>query len=45
MQKEYKTEDITIIWKPIVFDAAGMSYRSVGQEVGKAWAAGKKFTE
>ena len=31
--------------KPIVFDAAAMSYRSVGEEVGKAWGAGKKFTE
>ena len=31
--------------QPIVFDAAGMSYRSVGQEVGKAWGTGKKFTE
>ena len=27
--------------KPIVFDAAGMSYRSLGPEVGKAWGAGK----
>ena len=31
--------------KPIVFDAAAMSYRSIGEEVGKAWGAGKKFTE
>lgn len=29
--------------KPIVFDAAAMSYRSIGGEVGKAWGAGKKF--
>ena len=28
---------------PIVFDAASMSYRSIGAEVGKAWGAGKKF--
>ena len=27
--------------KPIVFDAAGMSYRSLGPEVGKSWGAGK----
>lgn len=31
--------------RPIVFDAAAMSYRSIGEEVGKAWGAGKKFTE
>ena len=31
--------------KPIVFDAAAMSYRGIGEEVGKAWGAGKKFTE
>ena len=31
--------------KPIVFDAAAMSYRAIGEEVGKAWGAGKKFTE
>ena len=31
--------------KPIVFDAAGISYRSIGDEVGKAWGAGKKFTD
>ena len=31
--------------KPIVFDAAAMLYRSIGEEVGKAWGAGKKFTE
>ena len=29
--------------KPIVFDAAAMSYRAIGAEVGKAWGAGKKF--
>ncbi|MBQ8051591.1 MAG: flavin reductase family protein [Bacteroidaceae bacterium] len=29
--------------KPIVFDAAGMCYRALGEEVGKAWGAGKKF--
>ena len=31
--------------KPIVFDAAAMSYRAIGEEVGKAWGAGKKFSE
>ena len=31
--------------KPIVFDAAGMCYRALGEEVGKAWEAGKVFTE
>ena len=31
--------------QPIVFDAASMSYRSLGPIVGKAWSAGKKFTE
>ena len=31
--------------KPIVFDAAAMAYRSVGEIVGKAWGAGKAFTE
>lgn len=31
--------------QPIVFDAASMSYRSIGAEVGKAWGAGKKFAE
>ena len=31
--------------QPIVFDAAAMSYRSIGDIVGKAWGAGKKFTE
>ena len=29
--------------KPIVFDAAGMCYRALGDVVGGAWAAGKKF--
>ena len=31
--------------KPIVFDAAAMSYRAIGEEVGKAWGAGMKFSE
>ena len=31
--------------KPIVFDAAGMCYRSVGESVGKAWGAGKALAE
>ena len=31
--------------KPIVFDAAGMCYHALGEEVGKAWGAGKVFTE
>ena len=29
--------------QPIVFDAAGMCYRSLGEVVGKAWDAGKVF--
>ena len=29
--------------KPIVFDAAAMCYRALGDSVGKAWGAGKKF--
>lgn len=29
--------------QPIVFDAASMSYRSVGDIVGKAWGDGTKF--
>ena len=29
--------------QPIVFDAAGMCYRALGEVVGGAWAAGKKF--
>lgn len=31
--------------QPIVFDAASMSYRAIGEIVGKAWGAGKVFTE
>lgn len=31
--------------QPIVFDAAGMCYRALGEVVGGAWNAGKKFTE
>ena len=31
--------------QPIVFDAAAMSYRSIGPEVGQAWGSGKKYTE
>ena len=31
--------------KPIVFDAAGVCYRSVGDVVGGAWEAGKVFAE
>ena len=31
--------------KPIVFDAAGMCYRSLGEVVGQAWGSGKTFTE
>lgn len=30
---------------PIVFDASGVSYRAIGEEVGKAWGDGKKFIE
>ena len=29
--------------KPIVFDAAAMCYRALGDSVGNAWGAGKKF--
>ena len=29
--------------KPIVFDAAGVCYRALGDEVGKAWGAGKVY--
>jgi len=29
--------------KPIVFDAAGMCYRAVGDSIGQAWGSGKKF--
>ena len=31
--------------RPIVFDAAAMTYRALGEVVGKAWGAGKKFCE
>ena len=31
--------------KPIVFDAAGVCYRALGDVVGGAWQAGKAFTE
>ena len=31
--------------KPIVYDAASMPYRSIGDVVGKAWGAGKVFSE
>lgn len=31
--------------QPVVFDAASMTYRSIGKVVGKAWGDGKKFTE
>ena len=31
--------------QPIVFDAAGMCYRAIGEVVGGAWDAGKKFKE
>ena len=31
--------------KPIVFDAAGMCYRALGEVVGQAWGAGKAYTE
>ena len=31
--------------KPIVFDAAGVCYRAVGDVVGGAWNAGKVFTK
>ena len=31
--------------QPIVFDAASMSYRAIGDIVGQAWGDGKKFTE
>ena len=29
--------------KPIVFDAAAVSYRTIGEEVGKAWGSGKSL--
>ena len=31
--------------QPIVFDAASVTYRSIGEVVGQAWGSGKKFTE
>ncbi len=31
--------------QPIVFDAASMSYRAIGDIVGKAWGDGKKYVE
>ena len=31
--------------QPIVFDAASMTYRAIGDIVGKAWGAGKIFME
>lgn len=31
--------------QPIVFDAASMTYRAIGNTVGKAWGAGKIFME
>jgi len=31
--------------QPIVFDAASMTYRAIGDVVGQAWGSGKKFTE
>ena len=31
--------------QPIVFDATSVSYRAIGDIVGKAWGSGKKFTE
>ena len=31
--------------KPIVFDAAGMCYRALGEVVGQAWGSGKAFPE
>ena len=31
--------------KPVVFDAASMTYRSIGDVVGNAWGSGKAFTE
>ena len=29
--------------KPIVFDAAGMCYRAIGDSIGQAWGSGKKY--
>lgn len=31
--------------QPIVFDAASVTYRSIGEVVGQPWGSGKKFTE
>ena len=31
--------------QPIVFDAAAMTYRALGEVVGQAWGSGKIFTE
>lgn len=31
--------------QPVVFDAATVSYRSVGEQVGKAWGSGKVFVK
>ena len=31
--------------QPIVFDATALTYRALGEVVGKAWGAGKKFME
>ena len=31
--------------QPIVFDAAALTYRALGEVVGQAWGAGKKFME
>ncbi|MBR5108326.1 MAG: flavin reductase [Bacteroidales bacterium] len=31
--------------QPIVFDAAALTYRALGEVVGKAWGSGKKFME
>ena len=31
--------------QPIVFDAAAMTYRALGEVVGQAWGSGKKFME
>ena len=31
--------------RPIVFDAAAMTYRALGEVVGQAWGSGKKFME
>ena len=31
--------------QPIVFDAAALTYRALGEVVGQAWGSGKKFVE